>query len=107
MTRRTRNLAGAVLLLVLALYAGKWLTGFLAIRWWAATISPDAVAAVTRWQLLGLALASLSVTIASIWFVVQVWMVKATINAIHVRREFDGRVEWQGTDLAHVEPFRV
>ncbi|HRP08750.1 MAG TPA: UPF0182 family protein, partial [Gemmatimonadales bacterium] len=94
MTRRARNVAGAVLLLVLALYGGKWLTGFLTIRWWAAAFSPDAVTAVTRWRLLGLGLDSIAVAVASIWFVAQVWMVKATINAIHVRRELDDRVEW-------------
>ena len=41
MSPRGPRLAAALTLLAAGLFAGRWLTGFLADRWWAATVSPE------------------------------------------------------------------
>lgn len=95
MTSRGRNLATTILLLVLVLFGGRWLADFLTVRWWAAAISPEALSAVTRWQLLGLSLDLIAVALASSWFVLQIWMVRSTIRAIHFRRDSTDGTVWQ------------
>ncbi len=87
MTRRARRLATAVALLVAALFVGRWTANFLAERWWAATISPAAVSAVTRWKLLGLALDGIAITTAACWFALQAVVVARAIASVQVARQ--------------------
>jgi hypothetical protein len=72
---------------ILLLFLGRWLVGFLAIRWWAAAISPDALASVTRWALLGLALDIAAVLMASIWFAAQALLVARSIGSVQVEHQ--------------------
>ena len=70
--------------LVVLLYVGRWGVTFLTERWWAATISPAALSAVTRWQLLGLALDLIAVLVASCWFALQALFVARTIKTVSI-----------------------
>ena len=69
---------------VVLLYVGRWGVTFLAERWWAATISPAALRAVTRWQLLGLALDTFAVLVASCWFALQALLVARTVATVSI-----------------------
>lgn len=84
MTPRARRLVAVAAVLVLLLFVGRWLVGFLTDRWWAAAISPEALAAVTRWHLLGLALDAGAVLIASAWFAAQALLVARAIGSVQV-----------------------
>lgn len=84
MTSRARRLATGVALLVVALFVGRWTSDLLAERWWAATISPAAVAAVTRWRLLGLALDAFAVIGAACWFALQAVLVARAVASVPV-----------------------
>ena len=86
MTPRTRRLLGGTALLVVLLYIGRWGASFLTERWWAATISPATVLAVTRWQLLGLGLDAVAVLVASCWFAVQALLVARAVATVSVYR---------------------
>ena len=90
MTSRTRRLVTGAALLVVALFVGRWTTGFLAERWWAATLSPAALDAVTRWRLLGLALDVLAVVAAAVWFALQAVLVVRAIASVQVARQAGG-----------------
>ena len=82
MTSRARRLATGVALLVVALFVGRWTSDLLAERWWAATISPAAVGAVTRWRLLGLALDAFAVVGAACWFALQAVVVARAVASV-------------------------
>ena len=85
-TPRARRLLAAALLVVLTLFTGRWLADFVTSRWWAASISPAAIAAITRWQLLGLALDAGAVAIASTWFAAQALLVARAIGTVQLQR---------------------
>ena len=87
MTPRARRWLAVAILVVVVLYSGRWLADFAVTRWWAAAISPAAHAAVTRWQLLGLALDAGAVCIASVWFAVQGLLVARAIGTVQVQRQ--------------------
>jgi hypothetical protein len=86
MTPRARRWLAAAITVVMLLYSGRWLADFAASRWWAEAISPAAQAAVTRWQLLGLALDAGAVCLASVWFAVQGLLVARAIGTVQVQR---------------------
>ncbi len=86
MTPRSRRFAVALLLLVVMLFAGRWSVGFVAERWWAATISPAAAAFVSHWRLLGLALDAGAIIVASVWFALQALLVARAIESVQVTR---------------------
>ena len=87
MTSRARRLATGVALLVVALFVGRWTVDLLAERWWATTISPAAVHAVTRWRLLGLALDLFAVVAAACWFALQAVLVARAVASVQVARQ--------------------
>lgn len=87
MTPRARRLLAAAIVVVLLLFTGRWLAEFTTVRWWAAAISPAAHAAVTRWQLLGLALDAAAVCVASLWFAAQALLVARAIGSVQVQRQ--------------------
>lgn len=86
MTPRTRRLVTGLALLVVSLYVGRWCVAFLSERWWAETMGAAPRAAVTRWQLLGLALDGIAVVVASCWFAVQALLVARVVATVSVRR---------------------
>lgn len=90
MTTRTRRWLLAAAALVLLLFAGRWVVSFLAIRWWAESLSPGAVAVVTRWKLLGLLLDAGAIVVASCWFAAQALLVARAIGSVQVERQVGG-----------------
>jgi hypothetical protein len=68
MTTRGHRLAGALTLLAVLLFAGRWTSQFLADQWWAATVSPAVGLLLTRRALVGLALDAAGVLLATAWF---------------------------------------
>src|ERR1041384_2117769 len=86
MTARTRRLLTAAASVVILLFVGRWTVVFLSERWWAATISPAAQAAVTRWQLLGLGLDALAVALAATWFACHAVLVARCISSVEISR---------------------
>ncbi len=86
MIPRTRRLLSGIALVVVLLYVGRWSAAFLSERWWAATISPAAVDAVTRWRLLGAGLDGLAIVIASCWFALQALLVARAVATVSVAR---------------------
>lgn len=68
MSPRGPRLAAALTLLAVGLFAGRWLTGFLADRWWAASVSAEAGIALTSRTLTSLGLDALGVALALVWF---------------------------------------
>lgn len=92
MTPRTRRWLAAALGVVALLFAGRWLAAWFTLRWWAAAISPEAHAAVARWQLLGLGLDVAAITVASLWFTLQGSLVARAIGTVQVERRFGDAV---------------
>ncbi|MES2305854.1 MAG: UPF0182 family protein [Gemmatimonadota bacterium] len=86
MTPRTRRLLSGIAVVVVLLYVGRWSVAFLTERWWAATFSPAAVSAITRWRLLGLALDGAAILIASCWFALQALLVARAVATVSVTR---------------------
>lgn len=84
MTPRARRWLAAAAAVVLLLFSGRWLVTFLADRWWAAAISPEALGAVERWHLLGLLLDAGAVLVASAWFAGQALLVARSIGSVQV-----------------------
>lgn len=68
MSPRGPRLAAALTLLAAGLFAGRWLTGFLADRWWAATISPETGLVLTSRALMSLGLDAIGASLALLWF---------------------------------------
>lgn len=92
MTPRTRRWLAAALGVVALLFVGRWLAAWFTLRWWSAAISPDAHAAVARWQLLGLGLDLAAIIVASLWFTLQGWLVARAIGTVQVERRFGDAV---------------
>ncbi|HWA16151.1 MAG TPA: UPF0182 family protein, partial [Gemmatimonadales bacterium] len=83
---RTRRLALIIPAIVVLLFAGRWLAGFMADRWWAEGISPHAVQSVTDWALLRLTLEAGGVLIACAWCIGHLLLVHHAIGSIQVHR---------------------
>jgi hypothetical protein len=86
MSRRGRRLALALAGVVLLLFAGRWSAAVLADRWWAAALSPSAVAFLTDWHVLRLTLDLTGVLIASAWFIGHLLLVYRAVGSVQVRR---------------------
>jgi hypothetical protein len=86
MSRRSRRLAAALAGLVLLLFAGRWGSGVLADRWWAAELSPAAVEFLTDWHTLRLTLDLAGVLLASAWFIGHLLLVYRAVGSVQVRR---------------------
>ena len=86
MTSRARRLLAAAAALVLLLFVGRGLVTFLADRWWASAISPEALDAVRRWHLLGVLLDAGAVVVASAWFAGHALLVARAIGSVQVER---------------------
>ena len=86
MRSRRRHLAAALAGLVLLLFAGRWIAAFLADRWWAAELSPAAVAFLTQWHVLRLTLQIGGVLVASAWFIGQLLLVYRAVGSVQIRR---------------------
>jgi hypothetical protein len=72
--------------LVILLFAGRWTATLLADRWWAAELSPAAVAFLSDWHLLRLTLDLCGCLVASAWFIGHLLLVYRAIGTVQVRR---------------------
>ena len=70
----------------LLLFAGRWTAALLADRWWAAEVSPSAVAFLTDWHLLRAVLKLTGVVVASAWFIGHLLGVYRAVGSVQVRR---------------------
>lgn len=84
--RRGTVVVGGGVALILALFAGRWLSAFLSDRWWAQAVDPAAVDLLTRWQLTGLLLQLATILFAAGWFVLQLLLVVGSIGTVQVPR---------------------
>ncbi len=86
MSRRARRLAIALAGIVVLLFAGRWTATVLADRWWAAELSPPAVAFLTDWHVLRLTLDLTAALIAAAWFIGHLLLVYRAVGSVQVRR---------------------
>jgi hypothetical protein len=83
---RGRRLAAILAALVLLLFAGRGTSIVLADRWWAAEVSPPAVAFLTDWNILRGALKVTGVVVAAAWFIGHLVVVYRAVGSVQVRR---------------------
>jgi hypothetical protein len=86
MSRRSRRLTIALAAVVILLFAGRWASGMLADRWWAAELSPAAAGFLTDWHILRLILDLTGVLIAGAWFIGHLLLVYRAVGSVQVRR---------------------
>jgi uncharacterized membrane protein (UPF0182 family) len=84
--RRARRVGTLLLGGVLLLFGGRWVSGLLADRWWAAEVSPSAVAFLTHWDLLHGILKVAGIVVASAWFIAHLVGVYRAVGSVQVRR---------------------
>ncbi|HEV8124199.1 MAG TPA: UPF0182 family protein [Gemmatimonadales bacterium] len=83
---RGRLIALMVLALVALLFLGRWTSVMVAEGWWARTISPAAGRLVGQSELLRVLLDFAGVTVASAWFVGNLYVVYRAIGSVQVPR---------------------
>jgi hypothetical protein len=86
MSRRARQVIALLIVIGVLLFAGRWVAGLLADRWWAEGISPAAVSFVTGWRLLGLTLDLGGILIAAAWFIGHLLIVYRAIGSVQISR---------------------
>lgn len=86
MSPRARRTALAVAAVVVVLFAGRWTAGFLADRWWGATISPAASRFLTDFNILRLVLDGTGVLMAGAWFTGHLLLVYRALGSVEVSR---------------------
>jgi hypothetical protein len=85
-SRRGRRFAAIFAGVVVLLFAGRWTSGVLADRWWAAEVSPAAVDFLTDWHLLRGLLTLAGVVVAGSWFIGHLLVVYRAVGSVQVRR---------------------
>jgi hypothetical protein len=85
-SRRGRRLVAAIAGVIVLLFAGRWAAGLLTDRWWAAQISPAAVAFLTDWHILRLTLDLAGFLLASAWFIGHLLVVYRAVGSVQIRR---------------------
>ncbi|MDQ3138020.1 MAG: UPF0182 family protein [Gemmatimonadota bacterium] len=86
MSRGGRRLAVILAAIVVLLFAGRWTAILLTDRWWAAGVSPPAVALLTEWHILHGVLRLTGVAIAGAWFIGHLLVVYRAVGSVQVRR---------------------
>ncbi len=84
---RGRWLAGGLAALVVLLFAGQWGADFLADRWWAAALVPEAASFLGSVRLLRLTLEAAAVLIATAWFTGHLLVVHRAIDSVQISRQ--------------------
>jgi hypothetical protein len=84
--RRGGRLTAALVAVVALLFAGRWVAGLLADRWWAAQLSPAAATFITDWHILRLTLAVSGLLVACAWFVGHLLLVYRAVGSVQIRR---------------------
>jgi len=86
MSHRARQIIALLLVLGVLLFAGRWMAGLFADRWWAEGISPAAVEFVTSWRLLGLILELGGILASAGWFIGHLLVVYRAIGSVQISR---------------------
>jgi hypothetical protein len=81
---------GAVGIVILCLFAGRFAAELLADRWWAAQFSPGAISALSRWHFWQLGLGAVGVSFATAWFVLQMLVVIRAVGSVQIVRDVGG-----------------
>ena len=84
---RRRWLLGTVAALVVLLFAGQWIADFLADRWWAAALVPDAAGFLSGVHLLRLTLDAAAVLVATAWYGGHLLIVHRAIGSVQISRQ--------------------
>lgn len=84
---RGRWFVGTVAALVLLLFAGQWLADFLAERWWAGALVPEAAGFVSSVRLLRLTVDAAAVLVATAWFTGHLLVVHRAIGSVQISRQ--------------------
>lgn len=87
MPTRGRWLLGTIAALVLLLFAGQWAADFLADRWWAAALIPEAAAFLSGVHLLRLTLDVAAVLVATAWYAGHLLVVHRAIGSVQISRQ--------------------
>jgi hypothetical protein len=86
MSRRARQVLALLVIVGVLLFAGRWVAGLLADRWWAEGISPAAVTFITNWRLLSLTLELSGILVAAAWFIGHLLVVYRAIGSVQISR---------------------
>lgn len=84
---RRRWLLGTAAVLIVLLFAGQWLAEFLAERWWAGDVVPEAAGFVSGIRLLRLTLDAAAVLIATAWYSGHLLLVHRAIGSVQISRQ--------------------
>lgn len=84
---RRRWLIGAAAVLAVLLFAGQWGADFLAERWWAGALVPEAAGFVSGVRLLRLTLDAAAILIATAWFTGHLLVVHRAIGSVQISRQ--------------------
>ncbi len=84
---RGRWLVGTVAALVLLLFAGQWITEFLAERWWAGSLIPEAAGFVSGVRLLRLTIETAAVLLGTAWYAGHLLVVHRAIGSVQISRQ--------------------
>lgn len=91
MSDRARRLTVAAAAAITFLFAGRWLSLFLADRWWGELLSPDAATFLTDLAVLRLVLDLGGALVASTWFCGNLLVVYRAIRSVEVSRRVADR----------------
>lgn len=84
---KRRWLLAAAAALAVLLFAGQWLADFLAARWWAGAIVPEATGFVSGVRLLRLTLDAAAILVATAWSCGHLLIVHRAIGSVQVSRQ--------------------
>ncbi len=87
MPARGRWLLGSLAALVVLLFAGHWVADFLADRWWAAALIPEAPGFLSGVHLLRLTLDVAAVLVATAWYAGHLLIVHRAIGSVQISRQ--------------------
>ena len=87
MPTRGRWLLGSLAALVVLLFAGQWVADFLADRWWAAALVPEAASFLSGIHLLRLTLDVAAVLVATAWYAGHLLIVHRAIGSVQISRQ--------------------
>ncbi len=84
---RGRWLVGTAAAIVVLLFAGQWVADFLAERWWAGALVPEAASFVSGVRFLRLTLDTAAVLLGTAWFTGHLLIVHRAIGSVQISRQ--------------------
>ncbi|HKV74802.1 MAG TPA: UPF0182 family protein [Gemmatimonadales bacterium] len=90
MSPRGRRIGLLLAAVVVLLFSGRWLAGFLTDLWWARAVSPAAAEFAWQWRLLRLSLELTGITVAGAWFVGHLLVFSRAVHGVAITRRLGG-----------------